>query len=1384
LILSGCESPTGSTGAQGEIGPALAQPGQEVTPELLANWFKTANTVVLPAYPDGETTISGVIPSGKTLVLGGGDFVLKQQDTATNTPPEALLVQGGLVLKEGSALDAGYYNATVGGKTGSGAGWLKLDGGSLSGEGTVKLPYIVGPDPATETTGATGAPDGLVHYLNAPGGVKKLSASYIGDGVDASKPVTELVQAGLVEIFKLLAPVDESGVEKEGAINEFTTKIKTTLTDNSTSTSLGIYDKAVPAGKTLTLKGDGNLIDGTVAGELIVDGTLEKTGSIGIVLPVNGKLHVNGTLTVNSLNLSLDTQKGALVVDGKLESSGDVTGGTVSIPAQVTASISLKGSGTSYQGNGDPNILIGKDGVLDLGKAGKASGITNNGTVTSAATTQATAQAIIVGFAGSGKVELSGNADLSAVTASIALKQNLVITGTLTAPPIETPFTFPSGGSKKTIKIAESGILALGNATKIKTTSFDSVSIENEGIITTTSTDLATLAVVIGLFKDKGALALEYDHFPVTGEFTMPAYPPLTGSIVVGNGGKLITPPGVKKPFTGNTVIDILNGGTLELDAAGALFSGVKVDNKGTIITKTTKADALDAIAKLGGKVVLAGAVEVTAESVVVPTGTELASLPGGGSLTVSGTGNVLFAYGSSYAAKNIGVSTGYAWAPDAPYSTITLKSSGIELIAGKVAYNNTALNDKLLIAEGATLVIKSATTVNELLSVSGTLDIPSGVTLTLGDTSGAEGSLRVNGTVNVKGVLAAPVANKLTVNGTIAVKSGGTYSSDSTHKGTGEVVFEYGSTGTEGKGAGIKNIAGKGSKYTYNWSILSPYSKVALLTGGALGPDTILDYTGDAVLKGTITLAAGANLVFKDEVTINGTLTVAAGATLGLPIPANIYFSTTTSEIVLEKGANASYGTKRFIGSDDTYIFNWDSSATGTGEIKVKASGLTEVTKGTVTAGKTVPIQASTKLVIAEPAKLILNRDIGIDVASSATLEVKGNLVVDNGVVSVAKGGTIIAPKLTTAGLPDDNKIDIKDNGAVVIAEDAIGYYGDSAFIGPKPGSGANPFFYNWDNDTATTDGVVTLKADNVTELTAGKVTAAKSTGIAADTAIIVTSGAKLTLDSGVVFTVAGTFKVLGEDGFDPNAGEVVWKGNWRSVKNVSSKYALKDKDDTDGLPVRGNSGNLTATALEVLTFDSKPTVTVTLASKNPASPLSGDVFLETDPSRTLWGVPGSAAPRDWGWADVAFDGAALFNGLTGNFVSLKSRNHAYRYYAGNAVNADSVLSYPISTDAGSIYIPATTDTVNTVPMRWKVFAKGVLGKSGGTLTILLGSGVPATEKIITFNVYKHMKSPEDFADAAAVSAAQDKGNLVSTFVINYEGVNIAPAGNWPVTQ
>jgi hypothetical protein len=358
LSFFACESAAdGAAGSAGAAGAIFID--STVTAADLAAAFALSDNVILQS---GVSAVDGVVPADKTLVVVGSGTKVKAG--------KSLDVQGTLEIAEGAALDASYVTGV--------AGYLK-GAGTVTGEGSVSLPYF--------GTGAA-KPEDVVDYTASLTGLAKAVGSY-NTSTGTAAPGGALDNAGIVTLFALPEFPSELTVSKI-----------TDLTAN-----------AVPAGKTLTLKGTENTIKSDVA-----------------------TFNPAGTLTV---------AEGAVL-------------------------------------------------TLGAGTAVAAGKITNNGTISSATTTAATATGLLA-LTGSGTIAFTESVDLGG-TATLALTQNVTVGGsskTLTAPAFAGA---AFSGTGKTITVESGNTLALPAAVKSV-----GVTVVNEGAVTTASTAVTAVNTIAGI---------------------------------------------------------------------------------------------------------------------------------------------------------------------------------------------------------------------------------------------------------------------------------------------------------------------------------------------------------------------------------------------------------------------------------------------------------------------------------------------------------------------------------------------------------------------------------------------------------------------------------------------------------------------------------------------------------------------------------------------------------------------------------------------------------------------------------------------------------------------------------------------------------------------
>jgi lipopolysaccharide export system protein LptA len=280
-------------------------------------------------------------------------------------------------------------------------------------------------------------------------------------------------------------------------------------------------------------------------------------------------------------------------------------------------------------------------------------------------------------------------------------------------------------------------------------------------------------------------------------------------------------------------------------------------------------------------------------------------------------------------------------------------------------------------------------------------------------------------------------------------------------------------------------------------------------------------DFTSTVAAGVILTVPTGKTLDVQGPFPVAGTVTVQNGGTLkvpalaatGLPADTNTITYTGDGKVELEQGAKGYYGSSLFVGATaDNPAYNWDTGVTGS-KVTLKGGNVTELTAGKVTARADTGIAASTSIVVANGATLTI--------ADSVNYLIWGTLTVKD-------GGILKTPALTdSSGVPltgDDvvNLIAFQgDAGKIELEQGASGYYGSSLFVSTSTTDG----YYKWDADV--TGSKVTLKPNNVTELTAGKVTARADTGIATGTSIVVANGATLTIGDSVQFPIWGILTV-----------------------------------------------------------------------------------------------------------------------------------------------------------------------------------------------------------------------------------------------------------------
>ncbi|MDR1637219.1 MAG: hypothetical protein LBR93_07760 [Treponema sp.] len=458
----------------------------------------------------------------------------------------------------------------------------------------------------------------------------------------------------------------------------------------------GLTKAAVPSGKTLTLTGTANTFTG-------------------------------------ALDLALG---GDLIVDGTLATTG---------------TFEIKANGT------DSNITI--NGKLDLGATGTIAGkITNNGVISSAATTNTVLMPLITTPVGSGKVVLSGDAG-SPLSGTAALTQNVEIAenGTLKAAAVAAPFS-----NDKTITIETDGTLDLGEA--VATLSLTGVTIKNDGgtIATTTTSDKALQAIlnagVGGNVTSDGAVVISTEN-PLTA-FTVPAGTEFThktgaflgGAVPIVIEGDATFTTGTFASQTGKVTVNgtaTFTVGTFEglVGAANQTIVEVGPNGNATFTAATFKASnqtvgniVINGTASFGAAAAPGGNVTVGASGVVnIGTAGSLA-VTGTKTLTVGGSANNV-TFTKATVKGTLTGETGTVTIADT--QTIVLVDTGTIVVAGegKVDLVHTTFGAGTYTAgKGITITAATAgdTIVTDSVDNAATNKLAVGDQLALGEKAGA----------------------------------------------------------------------------------------------------------------------------------------------------------------------------------------------------------------------------------------------------------------------------------------------------------------------------------------------------------------------------------------------------------------------------------------------------------------------------------------------------------------------------------------------------------------------------------------------------------------------------------------------------------------------
>jgi hypothetical protein len=359
-----------------------------------------------------------------------------------------------------------------------------------------------------------------------------------------------------------------------------------------------------------------------------------------------------------------------------------------------TAALDLSSGGTLIVAEG---AELEASGLLTVGDGTNTTGaVQNNGTIktASAETTAANILSYITKPTGSGTVKITGDANLSTITAAAALTQNVeIVTGkTLTAPVIAGNAAPFSGEKTITVK----GTLALGAAKTIGAT------VVNGGTVTTATTSAAALNTILalgGTITSSGAVA-------GTDAITVPA----------------------GTTFTHDTGTFVGGAGALTIEGAATFTTGTFADQTGKL-TVNGKAEFTAATFATLTSLEVDGEAEFTAATFVAVT-----------SLTVNGT---LEAETATFTALTTVTGTGSVTAGVVSGVTATPKA---QILIGstlkEVSLATTTLNGALTIPASTTRIFTGDFEPDNTVTVNGLAVFAGDVTLLNALTIGTDGAL------------------------------------------------------------------------------------------------------------------------------------------------------------------------------------------------------------------------------------------------------------------------------------------------------------------------------------------------------------------------------------------------------------------------------------------------------------------------------------------------------------------------------------------------------------------------------------------------------------------------------------------------------------------
>jgi hypothetical protein len=258
-------------------------------------------------------------------------------------------------------------------------------------------------------------------------------------------------------------------------------------------------------------------------------------------------------------------------------------------------------------------------------------------------------------------------------------------------------------------------------------------------------------------------------------------------------------------------------------------------------------------------------------------------------------------------------------------------------------------------------------------------------------------------------------------------------------------------------------------------------------------GASAVLGGDQIAAIKAGSTIGAGATLTVKDVLSIPSPIAVGAGATInGITFPDAVSVTGILADEIAVEG-------------------DWE-------------------------------VPAAAPLIIDTDKTLVVSGNVAV----AGDVAVDGNLALE-GTIAVAAGGSFTAPAISAGGTPEaGHQVSFGVDSSIAVAQGAaLGFADGDATDGEDTSIsfvGGSAPLYKWDDDS--TGGVITLKPNNVTEMT-GNLSVVTNTGVAPTTTVVITTGGQLTIPAGKTFTNGGTITNAGAIIVDGGTYDVAVAGN-----------------------------------------------------------------------------------------------------------------------------------------------------------------------------------------------------------------------------------------------